>query len=55
MSNSCCFRYEEAIGVIVLRHLPNTFTAVLSSSLFQAAKVGCIKGIKITVAWIGNM
>ena len=46
MSTSCCFRYEEVNGVIILRHLPNIFTAGLSSSFFQANKVGNIKGIK---------
>ena len=38
--------------MIILRRLPNIFTAELSSSFFQAAKVGNIKGIEITVAWI---
>ena len=46
MSTSCCFRYEEVNGVIILRHFPNIFTAGLSSSFFQANKVGNIKGIK---------
>ena len=50
MSPSCCFRYEEVNGVIILRHLPNMFTAELSSSFFQATKVVNIKGIQITVA-----
>ena len=45
MSTSCCFRYEEVNRVIILRHLPNIFTAKLSSPFFQAAKVGNIKGI----------
>ena len=45
MTTSCCFRYEEVNGVIILRHLPNKFLAELSSSFFQAAKVGSIKGI----------
>ena len=45
MSTSCCFRYEEVNGVIILRHLPNIFTAELSSSFLQAGKVGNIKGI----------
>ena len=45
MSTSCCFRYEEVNGVIILSHLPNIFTAEMSSSFFQAAKVGNIKGI----------
>ena len=49
MTTSCCFRYEKVNGVIILRHLPNT--AELSLSFFQAAKVGSIKGISITVAW----
>ena len=31
MSTSCCFRYEEVNGVIILIHLMNTFTAELSS------------------------
>ena len=33
------------MGVIILSHLLNIFTAELSSSLFQPAKVGSIKGI----------
>ena len=44
MSSSSCFRHEEVNGVIILRHLQNIFTAKLSSSFFQAAKVGNIKG-----------
>ena len=42
MSTSCCFRYEEVNGVIILRHI---FTAKLSSSFSQAAKVGNVKDI----------
>ena len=47
MTTSCCFRYEEVNRMIILRHLPNIFTAELSSSFFQTAKVGSIyhKGI----------
>ena len=45
MTTSCCFRYEEVNGVIILRHLLNLFSAELSSSFFQAAKVDSIKGI----------
>ena len=45
MNTSCCFRHEEVNGVINLRHLPNKFTAELSSSFLQAAKVGNIEGI----------
>ena len=37
MTTSCCFRYKEVNGVIILRHLPNIITAQLSSSFFQAA------------------
>ena len=44
MTTSCCFRYEEVNGVIILRHL-NIFSAELSSSFFQAAKVDSIEGI----------
>ena len=44
MTTSCCFRYENVIGVIILRRLPKIFTAELSSSFFQAqAKVGSIR------------
>ena len=45
MSTSCCFRYEEVNGVIILRHLVNIFTTELDSSFFQAAKVGDTKGV----------
>ena len=45
MTASCSSRLEEVNGVIILRHLLNVFTAELSSSFFQAAKVGNIKGI----------
>ena len=31
--------------MVILSHLLNTFTAELSSSFFQAAKVGSIKGV----------
>ena len=45
MTTSCCSRLEEVNGVVLLSHLLNTFTEELSSSFFQAAKVGSIKGI----------
>ena len=46
MTTSCCSRLEEVNGVVILSHLLNIFTAELSSSFFQAAKVGSIiKGI----------
>ena len=45
MTTNCCSRLEEVNGVVILRHLLNIFTAELSSSFFQAAKVGSIKGI----------
>ena len=45
MTTNCCSRLEEVDGVVLLRHLLNIFTAELSSSFFQAAKVGSIKGI----------
>ena len=45
MTTSCCFRCDKVNGVIILKRHPNTFTAELSSSFFQAAKVGSIKGI----------
>ena len=42
---TACSRLEEVNGVVFLSHLLNIFTAELSSSFFQAAKVGSIKGI----------
>ena len=45
MTISCCSQLEEVNGVVILSHLLNIFTAELSSSFFQAAKVGSIKGI----------
>ena len=45
MTTSCCSQHEEVNGVVLLSHLLNIFTAELSSSFFQAAKVGSIKGI----------
>ena len=42
---TACSRLEEVNGVVFLSHLLNKFTAQLSSSFFQAAKVGNIKGI----------
>ena len=45
MTTSCCSRLKEVNGVIILRHLLNIFTAELSSSFVQAAKVGNIKGV----------
>ena len=41
MTTSCCSRLEEVNGVVILSDL-NIFTAELSSSFFQAAKVGSI-------------
>ena len=41
--------------MVLLSHLLNIFTAELSLSFFQAAKVGSIKGIPVTMAWIDNM
>ena len=48
-------RYKKVNWVTILWHFPDIFTAELSSSFFQAAKVGSIKGIKITKAWKDNM
>ena len=45
MTTNCCSRLEEVNGVVILSHLLNIFTAELSSSFFQAAKVGSIKSI----------
>ena len=45
VTTRCCSRLEEVNGVAFFSHLLNIFTAELSSSLFQAAKVGSIKGI----------
>ena len=45
VTTSCCSRLEEVNGVVILSHLLNIFIAELSSSFFQAAKVGSIKGI----------
>ena len=45
MTTNCSYRLEEVNRVVLLRHLLNILTAELSSSFFQAAKVGSIKGI----------
>ena len=45
MTISCCSQLEEVNGVVILSHLLNIFTAEMSLSFFQAAKVGSIKGI----------
>ena len=45
MITKCCSRLEEVNGVVLLSYLLNIFTAKLSSSFFQAAEVGSIKGI----------
>ena len=45
MTVRCCSRLEEVNGVVKFSNLLNIFTAELSSSLFQVAKVGSIKGI----------
>ena len=45
MTINCCSQLEEVNGVVLLSDLLNIFTAELSSSFFQAAKVGSIKGI----------
>ena len=45
MTTSYCSQLEEVNGVVILSHLLNIFIAELSSSFFQAAKVGSIKGI----------
>ena len=45
MITKCCSLLEEVNGVVLLSHLLNIFTAELSSSFFQAAEVGSIKGI----------
>ena len=45
MITKCCSRLEEVNGVVLLSQLLNIFTAELSSSFFQAAEVGSIKGI----------
>ena len=41
---TACSRLEEVNGVVFFSHFLNIFTAELSSSFFQAAKVGSIKG-----------
>ena len=41
---TACSRLEEVNGVVFLSNLLNIFTAELSSSFFQAAKVGSFKG-----------
>ena len=48
MTTSCCSRLEGVNVVIILRHLLNIFTAELSSSFFQAAMDGNIKGIYLS-------
>ena len=45
MTTSCCSQLEEVNGMVILSHLLNIFTAELSLSFFQAAKVGSIEGI----------
>ena len=54
MTTKCCFQLEEVNGVVFFSHL-NIFAAELSSSFFQAAKVGSIKGTQVTMARIDNM
>ena len=55
MTTKCCFQLEEVNGVVFFSHLLNIFAAELSSSFFQAAKVGSIKGTQVTMARIDNM
>ena len=45
MTTNCCSRLQEVNWVVILSHLLNIFTAELSPSFFQVAKVGSIKRI----------